>query len=476
MKSTKLYIVLSSFNAPKLNQFVKFVESPFFNVNTDLVKFTHLLVDGIKNDTLGSSEEVFNNLHPQKEFNGQKFRTTRTKLLHLVEQYIIETEFNQDMLVRDNYLIRGISNENIDILFKKASDNTARNLQRNLERSTDYYLQKYQYELSKYKKSSKFEKKSISGDPLATTNLFEINPALDQFYFLSKLRFINELISYNYLYKLNIETREFKEIEEAIIRKSLLDNKSIETYYLLCKVLLNPDEENLYHDLKRLLFENMNLFSKMEQREIFNSILNYTIRKANSGNRNYYIEILDIYELGISTEILLLDGNLAAVSFRNMVMSAIRVQNYERANQTIDKYGQLLKEEDRHNAVNFSLARIAMNQKDWKKALQFIAVIDFEDESYNLDSRLIMANAYYELEEFDALESLINSYNVFLQRKKFISESRKIMFLHHLRYLRKLILINRNDKDKLKQLEAELNKNTMVINKAWLLRKVKELL
>jgi len=476
LKSTKLYIALSTFKTPKLNQFVKFVSSPFFNANEELIALSNLLVRGIKNNNLGTTEEVYKVLHPKKEYNSQKFRTTCTKLLNLVEEFIIETEFSKDSLVRDSYLIQGINDENIEVLFKKANDKAERNLDRNLERSSNYFLQKYIYELGKYKKSSKFEKQSVSGDPLATTNLFNINPALDHFYYLSKLRFINELISYNYLYKLNIETNEFDEIESALIKKEFLDNKSINTYYLLCKVLLNPEKEDLYLDLKKLLFDQMDLFSKIEQREIFNSILNYTIRKVNSGERKYYVEILDIYELGISSEILLLDGNLASMSFRNMVMSAIRVDNYDRAHLIIEKYGQLLKEDEKQNAINFSLARIAMNQKNWKKALEHISVIDFEDVTYNLTSRLMMANAYYELEEFDVLESLINSYSIFLHRKKYIAESKKIMYLHHLRYLRKLIKVNRNDKVKLKQIEEELNKNTMVINKGWLLQKVKELL
>ena len=66
-----------------------------------------------------------------------------------------------------------------------------------------------------------------------------------------------------------------------------------------------------------------------------------------------------------------------------------------------------------------------MHQKDWRKAIAYISQVDFEDEAYNINSRLMLLNAYYELGEFDALDSLIDSSAVFLRRKKSIQDSRK---------------------------------------------------
>lgn len=475
MNSTKIFKVLSKFSVVELNRFNKFVKSPYFNINEELVQFAGLIIELIKKDVEESKEIIYYNVYGEKKFNDQRFRTLSTKLLNLVEEFIAVHEFSLDKHIRDEFLLKGIRRKKLTTLDKKSSENARRSLERSLQQSSDQFLYEYKFELNLYKRINEFEKKSISGDPLESSNIFDVNYPLDKFYFLSKLRYINELITYNYMYKLNIELGEFDLIEKMIMEKDLLKVPAINTYYLLCKALMEPAEEKFYKALRKTQYDNLEIFNAIEKREIFNSTLNYVISKANKGNKEYYNEILSLYEMGIESEVLLLEKKLSATSFRNIVFAAIRINKYDYAKKFVENNADLLSKDDRLNAVNFSLARIAMNEKDWRKAIEYIAVIDFEDSNYNLSSRLMMLNAYYELKEFGPLESLMDSFSVFLRRKKFVNEVIMISYQNHLKFLRKLIKLFNPEKSKVEALRKEIEDSERVINKVWLLQKLDEI-
>lgn len=474
MESTKIYKVLSGLSVPMLNSFQKFVRSPFFNVNEELTQFAVELVDLVKQNKSIDKIDFYKNLTGSDKFDDQKFRTSATKVLQLTEKFISQEQFEQDTLLYDQFLLQGIRQHKLKVLDKKATSNAKRNLDRSLESSSNYYLQKYLFELNFYKRVNEFEKKSLGGDPLENSNIFEINPPLDQFYVISKLRYINELITYNYMYKLNIDLGDFKMVEQIILDKNLTDYIPIQTYYLLCKTLMNPDDEIHYPELKNLISNHLDYFTDIEKRELFNSIFNFTISKVNKGEKQFYEDILEIYDLGIEKEIILIEGKLSVTSFRNIAVTAMRLNRNEYARELIEKNASLLKEEDRESAVSFSLARIAMNEKDWRKAIEYISVIDFEDSNYNLTSRLMMLNAYYELKEFGPLESLMDSFTVFLRRKKFVNESIKLGYLSHLKFLRKMIKLFNPSKKKLEEIKTEINNTKQVFNKAWLIEKIEE--
>ncbi|MBE26687.1 MAG: hypothetical protein CMN33_03260, partial [Saprospirales bacterium] len=135
-----------------------------------------------------------------------------------------------------------------------------------------------------------------------------------------------------------------------------------------------------------------------------------------------------------------------------------------------------LKEEHRYNAVTFNLARIAFYKKEFTQVIQLLQLVEYDDVFYNLVSRTFLLASYYELEEYDSLEALINSTNIYLRRSKGISEKQQRQYLSQNRFLKKLMNINQNDKNAIERLKAQLSETTGVASRPWLVEKINELL
>ena len=92
-----------------------------------------------------------------------------------------------------------------------------------------------------------------------------------------------------------------------------------------------------------------------------------------------------------------------------------------------------------------------------------------------LGAKTMQITAYYELKEFDALESLLNAYKMFITREKSLSKERKKAYFNLIKYTKKLLYILPDEKAKIAKMRKEIEENNTVVTKTWLLEKVDEL-
>jgi hypothetical protein len=86
----------------------------------------------------------------------------------------------------------------------------------------------------------------------------------------------------------------------------------------------------------------------------------------------------------------------------------------------------------------------------------------------NFDARRMMLRMYYELGEIQALDSLLDSFDIYLRRHKEGGYHRE-MYRNFVRFLKKMIspaLLRRGDKEKL---TAEIRETELLAEREWLL-------
>ena len=165
---------------------------------------------------------------------------------------------------------------------------------------------------------------------------------------------------------------------------------------------------------------------------------------------------------------------MSVVTFRNIIGYALKNKQYEWTERFIKDYANYLKDSERDNAVNFNLARIYFYQKEYEDALLKLNQVDLEDVHYTLIARSLIVILYYELKEFDAMLSSIDSFRVYLNRTKILSKDRINRFKNYLKYMKKIAFLNSKDEKVLSKLYEDI-KLAKVTNKALLLEKVREL-
>jgi len=96
--------------------------------------------------------------------------------------------------------------------------------------------------------------------------------------------------------------------------------------------------------------------------------------------------------------------------------------------------------------------------------------VEYDDVFYGIDSRKLLLQTYYEINEIEPMYSLMDSFRTLLKRNKTISDTHLNNNLNLIRFIGKL-LAAKNQTPKLKKLKVEIAKTPSVAEKRWLLEK-----
>ena len=247
--------------------------------------------------------------------------------------------------------------------------------------------------------------------------------------------------------------------------------------------MLQSEEGHHYREARRLLYHNPHVFPREELNDLYDYVQNFSVKKVNSGQTQYYEQILDLYKEMLSRELLLRNGYLTQWTYINIVTAGIRLQDFEWTEQFIHTYKANLAPEVRDNVYTYNLAALEFERKNYHQALQSLQDVEFSDAFYHLSAKIIQLKSYYELEETEPFFSLLEASRKYIRRNRQLSDYQKQSNAGFLKIAGKLntlrlqlaITHNRQLRQQLEQLEQEISQAEAIANKGWLRQKVREL-
>ena len=476
MKITKTYRCIQSLDVYEKNAFKKFLMSPYFNKNEALIVLHEVYSDlSLEELEKEKKETIWHAIHDKLPYNDTKFRKLNSDLLKLFEQFITIEAFEKDKQTKLTIELKAINDRNLDILFNSANAKIDRFNKYNIDESADHYYFLYETEKTKFELKTDIERKNKKTDFAKEFNIADISRNLDIFYLSEKLKYISTTLSWSKLYKIEIEPFDITPIKKIISeRKEIIP--PIALYYQIYLTLIEPEEIRHFLILRKLIKKYLDVFPPKEQRYILDSAVSYGVGKVNRGALELQKPTLELYKEALEYEGFYDNGYLSPTSFRNIVFFALRNKEYDWAENFVKHYSLRLIGSLRENAKSFNLARIKFYRKEFDEVIILLSEVEYNDIFYNLNSRVLLIASYYELDEFDSLEALINSTSAFLRRESKISTAVKANYKKLLRFLKKILSLNPNEKAPFKKLKEEIIITSGVPSKPWLLEKIDELL
>lgn len=475
MESTKLYNSLKYLDIYELTAFEKFINSPYFNQNEKLTGLYKIFLPYLKNRKEIDLDkfEVWKRLFRDQKFDDKYFRKLTSDLSKLLERFISQQIYEENNVLINNHLLQGITRKNAFNMYNSALANAERLVERNFNRNADYYYQQFQLEKSKFNFTSEFEKKSKKQSKISIFNIKEISDNLDIFFISEKLKLYCTLLSARSIKKIEQNLNFIDEVIHSIKTNNLVQYPSIAFYYQIYLTLIENQNENHYYKLKNLIETEINKFPKEESMDIYESALNYCINKANSGISEFYAELLVLYKGMLSNEIFNSNGQLDPTRFRNIVFSATRIKDFKWAEWFIEEYKGKLDEKYRDNAVTFNLARVYYYEKEYDKVKRFLRDVQFNDLTYELSAKSMLIATYYDTDDYEPLYSLLESFNMFLNRnKKTIPDQKLHLHKMLIKFVKKLMNIRPSDQKAVQKLKLEIENAGDIPDKQWLLDRV----
>ena len=235
--------------------------------------------------------------------------------------------------------------------------------------------------------------------------------------------------------------------------------------------LTQPDTVLYFQKLKNLITEHWQRFAINEMRDIYLLAINYCIKKLNNGQTEFIEEALDLYKVGLEKEILFENGNLSRFTYNNALSLGLMSQQFEWSRDFLETYQKFLPAKKRKNIYLYNLTIYHFQKQEYHKVMDLLHQVQFRDVLYNLNARRMLLRSYFEMEEIDALESLLDSFQVFIRRRKDLGYHKE-NFKNLIKFVKKLLLIGHDRKAKERLLKT-IERTAAVVDKDWLLEKVK---
>jgi len=398
-------------------------------------------------------------------------------LLRLYEQFLAQEIYDNNPLHQANNLIEGISTKKIVKLYNSVVSSVNRLSERQLEKPASYYFYQYQLEKSQYNLTSEFEKKFKKKVKFADLNIEETAKFLDIFYLGEKLKLYCMLLSWQDVSNITGDLLFMEEIIKHVEKIDYSQYPPIAIYYQVYKSYVEPENIDHFYKLKQLISNFIHVFPIDEAKDIFGSAHNFCIRRINIGQNEFVKENLDLYKESIDKNILFHNEEIPPNTFRNIVISAIILNEFEWAESFIQLHKDKLEVKYRENAVTFNLARVAWAKKDHSKVIRLLQNVEFNEMVYDMNSKMMLVTTYYDSDELEPLFSLLDSFKIFIYRnKKLLTGAQRSMLLDFIKFVKKILAVTPGQKEHLEKLKDEIsNSKITVTTKQWLLEKVEEL-
>ncbi len=472
MQNNKLFNILTYLDKSEIVRCRKYIHSPYFNNSEILASLFDLFLQLVeKQADIIPKEKIWKKLYQNEKFDDVRFRKLCSDLLKLIEGFLAQQLYEENPIRQATHLIEAVARKKMIKLYNTTMK-TARLLsERQYYQPANHYYYEYQIEKNYYEILSGSEKRS------SKTNVENIVNNLDKFYLAEKLKYFCSVLSRQYQVSHEYKILFIDEIINHIKKYKYDDVPAISIYSQIMLTQTETDEEEHYHVLKEKIKKYSGVFPRSEAYEIYTAALNYCARKINTGSIQFQREYFDIYRNLLQDELLEFhDEEIGPFHFKNIVVTALRLGEYEWTENFIHKYKDFLPPALKDNAVTFNLAQLYFYKSDFNKVIRYLHQVEYEDLTYNLNSKVILMCTYYELDEIEPLYSLIESFRVYLQRNNKIAINRRQNYINFIKFIKKLSKLIPGDKSNISKFLEELTNTRGVVSSDWLRRKAEDLL
>ncbi len=488
MMHQKLLELLRHFSESELNRLDKFIFSPFFNESERLTVLYSYLRQFAPNfpETEDLAARIFKHLFPDQDFDQALLNKLNSQLYKLVENFLAHQQLEADDFAKDLHLLHFYNESMLSKHFAGTLKRLEKSLHQSPGRNLDYFHKLLELNTIRAEFMARADKRT--GD----INLQELNDALDIYFMLAKLMFLNSMLTRQKIAKVEYDLTWMQEILDYLEDSDYREIPAIDMYREILLLQLHPNEQKHYIRLKDLLNEYDYLFPDHELRDFFIYLENSV--KHIFPVEDYFRELFDLYQMQLASGILYENGHLPHTVFKNAVSAALILQEFAWAKDFIEhNWQKVIPEAYRSDAYYQNLASLHFFAGDYDKAQELLLESNPVDIYYKLSQKILLAEIYFEKRELEVLENFLNTFTKFIfdQQAK-IAPSKVASYRQFVNLFKKMLRILTNDAPSLeafenkaiqsnsstikalKKLHKEISKTPLFYSKKWLLSKIEE--
>ena len=310
-------------------------------------------------------------------------------------------------------------------------------------------------------------------NPTDVSLLHRASQSADAAFLAKKLQIVCLLAAHQSVYTSDAEQNWEEETVERAEQGEFATLPAVAIYLYCYRMLRHSTDGIHFQRFKSLLITEGQRFSPEELHGLFILAVNYCVRRLNAGDVAYYREALDLYKEGLTKGYLLEDGALSRFTYHNVVAAGLHVGDREWVRYFIHEYRNRLDRRYRESVFSFNLARLAYAERNHGQVLDLLQKANYRDPLHNLAAKTLLLKTYFDLNEFDSLQSLLDAIRNYVQRKRVLGYHRT-NYLNIVRYAEKLLRLPPGDRAAAASLREAVDKEEVLTEKAFFLKALSE--
>ncbi len=480
MISHKLFEMLSTMNRREMTRFREFAESPYHNKHREvraLVAYLSRIFPDFS-ERYCNREAVFRQLFPGEDHDQARLALVFTYTRRLLERFLAQEPFEGADAERQLLVLGELRRRKLFDLYEKSLPRAEASIGAGSSSGSGLYYRHYRLASEADRYFTQVERRRTDDSLQMKEN------QLDKFYLAEKLRDACEMQVRRHILKIDYSSR----LLEAVLREvgdniaEYARDPAISLYYRIF-LMVSREDPRYYEDALAALLEQESGFSAGEQAELYNYFQNYCIRRINSGDERFLGEIFQLYKRLLDKALLYEDGILSEWHYKNIVTTGIRLRQMDWVRQFIETQKERLAPEARDNAYRFNLASYYHAAGLYDKVLRLLLQVEYSDLRYSLGAKALLLRTYYELREFEALDSLVGSMRQYLQRNQLMADFHRNGHHNLFKFTRRAAHIRANlgfvgpekSRQELERLRSDAARAGEIFNKSWLMEKMEAL-
>jgi len=466
MEGKKLIRAFTSLSSEELRFLKRFLESKMYNQNTKVITlFNHLRVQTTREHPNFSKELMHKKLFPGKPFKDKHIRDIMSYLFKGLETFLALNEYQKDTGRALLDLSKAYRKKKLTRLFETTIFDMERLNHQSEKRDVDYHAFDYQIQ------QEKLHAILLKGRTVAN-NLQQVSDSLDISYMANRLRQCCAMLSHQSVYNIQYDMGLADAVLQEVERKELLHIPAIRIYYYGYLALTNTENIQYFKALQGSLKTGVERFEIEEMKDIYLLAINIGIKNLNQGLLQFIPDLLEIYKSGVDKKILLTNGLISPFTYKNIIALALRTKQFDWVQQFIEQYRYSIDSSNSEAIYAYNLAKLRYETKDFKGALSYLLKTSSGGDLYvSLDTKILLSRIYYEQDDLDALENIVESFRIFIRRSKIISYH-KTSYSNFINCLVKLIATNPYDKAAKSKLYQDIEEMQPLPDKYWFLEQL----
>ncbi len=460
MISSKLINLYQSFSRKELVQLKKFVHSPYHNQHIEVTAlFDYLYQYYEQGVSFLKKEVVFQHLYPKATYNDLKLRHTASYLIKVIEDYLIAKELRNTPGVKNQLLLSAYRKREMHKQFDQAVKAQTKTLSQSNWQHIDFHYQNYQLQHERYEFTTARSEN--------TRHVLEqLTQAFDHYFIANKLKQACNVFSHKRVFQSELELDLLKEVVQHVDAHQLYDLPAIGMHYYTYLMLAKSSHE-YYFLLKERISQQGHYFPPHELRDIYLLAINYCIAQLNAGSKLFLREAFELYREAIANKTLLKQGKLSPFAYKNVVAIGLKLNEHDWIEGFISNFKGAISDDEQQVYFAYNLAKLRFDQQAFKAAKLLLSELNVPDLFTNIDAKVIAIKSNYELNEYDYLEYLLQSFQQYIRRKEVMTYHKK-NYSAFIQLTKKLMNLKPKTKQSLiQQIEAA----EILTEREWLLQK-----